>query len=265
MPKMTAFHNTVHSWLESKTTQQALAAAFVNPKLKNYYFSRFPSLLAKPLTVIRNGFDPEDFLDLPKSSKFIDKKKFRIGIMGTVYSQGNSPRPLLDALCELRKVDPQITEKVKVVFLGKWSNNFLESTESYTLNDAIDWINYLPHREALSVANNLNSLAIFIDSNFAGSENVTPGRIYEYLFLKKPILALCPNNSDLAYLIKQSEAGIAIDYDDLDSLKTILSRWIYTPTDFNKEFKFKNLEEFHRKYLTEKMIKFIEIGLGWDL
>jgi glycosyltransferase involved in cell wall biosynthesis len=262
MPKITPFHNFIHSWLESITTRNALAVTCVNPNLKKYYLNRFPFLLARPVTVIRNGFDPDDFSDLPKSPKLIDKKKFNIGIMGTVYSQGNSPKPLLDALYDLRKDDPQMTQKVKVVFIGKWTSNFLESTKSYSLNNTIDWIQYLPHHEALSIANNMTALAIFIDSNLTGSENLTPGRIYEYLYFKKPILALCPKHSDLAFLVKHFEAGITIDYDDLDSLKMVLSQWISTAADFQREFKFKNPEEFHRKYLTEKMMKFIEVGLG---
>ena len=103
----------------------------------------------------------------------------------------------------------------------------------------------------------MDFLTLAIKSDIPGSENVTPGRIYEYLYLKRPILALCPLNSDLAGLVSDTQSGLVFDYYDKEGVKATILEMLENSTKLTSRFRFEKLEEYDRKNLTAKMIDFV--------
>ena len=174
--------------------------------------------------------------------------------MGTVYSQGNSPITLLQAMSNLKRQKPSLSSTIRLVFFGKWTREFFAYLEKTDCFDQVELHDYMPHKKALDFANSMDALALALHSNLHGSDHVTPGRIYEYLYLKKPILAMCPLKGDLAQLIKQSEAGEVLDYFDVGGISEILETWILKKNSFSNAYSFKSLEQFDRRLLTQKMM-----------
>jgi glycosyltransferase involved in cell wall biosynthesis len=154
----------------------------------------------------------------------------------------------------LKQKNQSVSSKLRVIFLGKWTREFISYIWKTDYFDQLELHDYLPHKEALEFANSMDALALALHSNLAGSDYVTPGRVYEYLYLKKPILAMCSLNSDLAYLIKQCEAGEVIDYFDVDGISEILENWISRKNSFSNAYSFQSLEQFDRRILTQKMM-----------
>jgi len=207
--------------------------------------------------VIRNGYDPDDFR-LGKPETTADTEKFfRIGIMGTVYSQGNAPLPLVNALTVLHREEPESAGKLQLVFIGKWSGEFLKMIDGHPHRRQISLVNYLPHQQALTYAKNLDALALAVQGDKEGSAQVTPGRIYEYLYLRKPILAMCSPQGDLARLIRECQAGEVVDYLNEREVVIILKRWLKDPLNVKSNYSFENIHRFHRRELTGEMMRFI--------
>lgn len=258
LPEMGSFNGSLNESMERFCVERAAGVVFVNPMLQKYYENKYASLANKPLVTIRNGFDPEDF----KFRSAVNKKRldqpFVLGIMGTIYSQGNRPVSLLKAMDELFTGDPGIKKKFKLVFLGKWSSDFLDLLDRYKIGENIELIAYMPHREALEKAAEFDALSLSIESNLPGSELVTPGRIYEYLRLKKPVLALCPPDSDLAFLIRQHQAGEVVEFQNVEEIKSILQNWIGNRRSFSDKYKFKHLENVNRCHLARELLLFLE-------
>jgi hypothetical protein len=146
---------------------------------------------------------------------------------------------------------------LRVVFIGKWATNFLKKVKKFYLGNMVEWIPYLPHKELLVAAQRLDVLALAIDDSLQGSGDVTPGRIYEYLFLKKPILAMCPLDSDLANLIRENIAGEVLSYSDIENLESIIFEWIKDDSKLKTYYRSANLDPFDRKYLTQTYIHFL--------
>lgn len=232
---------------------------FVNPQLRDYYLRRRPSLKKLPHVAIRNGYDRSDFPGSKAPTKTAGKNSpLLMGVLGTIYSQGNRPLTLIRSLEELKREHPDLAQKFKLVFLGKWAPDFLQAIQRMNVADCMEFWAYRPHREALRLAQQFHALALAIESDQAGAEFVTPGRIYEYLYLKKPILAMCPENGDLAELVTRSRAGEVVSYSDTASLKRILRNWIYEDPDFASRYAFKNIRRYSRKAQTERLLEFLE-------
>jgi len=245
--------------LERLALKKSTGVVFVNPNLQDYYLKRYDFLGRIPAITIRNGFDPADFpaqMNLPVPS---EQEKFRIGIMGTIYSQGNAPFPLLQAAATLVQEQPELRNRLRIVFIGKWADDFLTRVHQFGIDDLLEWVNYLPHREALKFASELDALALSITDSLPGSKNVTPGRIYEYLYLRKPILAICPPESDIARLVKNHQAGEVVNYSDTSPIRDVLERWIKNPTRIDYPPRdASHLNSYHRGYLTRRLMDFIE-------
>lgn len=182
---------------------------------------------------------------------------FNLGIMGTVYSQGNRPETLLEAVKELSG-DAAFRNHFRLTFLGKWSPDFRKTVEEKQLGEMVEFIPYLPHREALLRAARFDALALAIETGLPGSAGVTPGRIYEYLYLKKPILALCPLDSDLADLLRRCQAGEALDYNDREGIKRVLREWMAGRGDLKNRYRFTGVEEFSRVNQARQLAGFVE-------
>ncbi len=259
MPRLSSIHGKIQNRLEFQTIKFASGLVFVNPELRSYYQNKYSFLKNARLKVIRNGFDREDFSHLSLHKPDRPDSLFKIGIMGTIYSQGNAPYTLINALSVLKHQSNLLSQKLKIVFIGKWTRSFHAWVMSQTVHPQVEFIPYLPHRKALELARTMNALALALHSDLEGSELVTPGRIYEYLYLKKPVLAMCAPKSDLAGLVQKSNAGEVVDYQNTNGIVQILTRWLTTGIS---SYSFKNIELYDRQSQTDELLKFIRQILG---
>lgn len=302
LPATGALQRRLSARLEEWCIRQADGFIFVNPALQNDYRNRYPFISGRRVITIRNGYDPEDFLppDFAGTAQSAERRArgvgehcrmsagrtepgeigegdsgaiappesapgnsgvFNLGIMGTVYSQGNRPETLLEAVKELSG-DAAFQGNFRLTFLGKWSSDFRKAVEDKQLGNLVEFIPYLPHREALRRAGRFDALALAIETGLPGSAGVTPGRIYEYLYLKKPILALCPLDSDLAGLLRRCQAGEALDYNDREGIKRVLREWMASPGNLKNRYRFTGVEEFSRVYQARQLAGFVEEVVG---
>ena len=230
----------------------------MNPLLAQYYRQRYPEIEARAWQVIRNGYDPEDLPKTTDTSTPPNRRlPFRLGILGTIYSQGNRPLSLLQAIRQMLDNAPELASAFRLVFIGKWSPDFLNLFRRFRLETLSEFIPYLPHRQALQEAGRLDALALTIEGNFAGSERVTPGRIYEHLALRKPILAMCPPDGDLANLIRQCQAGEVVPDNDVDGVKRVLAQWLTYPERSRQRYRFVGLEQFERAGQSRQLMEFV--------
>ncbi|NOX38346.1 MAG: glycosyltransferase family 4 protein [Calditrichaeota bacterium] len=258
LPEIGSWHRNITEWLERLTIQQADGYVFVNPLLAEYYRQRYPLIEGRAWQVIRNGYDPDDLPKSPRSSPVPDRSsQFRLGILGTIYSQGNRPLSLLQAIRHMLDNSPELAGTFRLVFIGKWSPDFLNRFRSYRLEGVSEFIPYLPHRQALQEAARLDALALAIEGNLVGSERVTPGRIYEHLALRKPILAMCPLDGDLAELIRQCQAGEVVPHDDVEGIKRVLAQWLTYPERSREKYRFERIEQFERSVQTRQLMEFV--------
>ncbi len=258
LPRVASFQEWMSHALERFCVRHADGFIFVNPALEADYRERFSEIGTRPHTTIRNGFDPDDFAELSPEHGMPSPPPFRLGIMGTIYSQGNRPIALLGALAELKAEIPGFSDQFQLIFLGKWSQDFLELVNDFHLTDIVQFQPYQPHKTALQTAAGFHALALAIESQFPGAPHVTPGRIYEYLYLRKPILALCPPESDVARLVRECHAGEVVPDSDVAAIKAVLRDWMADATSLTARYPFTGVDPFSRKKQAGELVAFLK-------
>ena len=158
---------------------------------------------------------------------------------------------------ETRNLPWDLAHRLQIVFLGKWTPEFEVLVAQKGLDELVKFMHYRPHREALAIAKDFDALALAVDSRQSGSRALTPGRIYEYLALKKPILAMCPPESEVAEIVQLTHAGEAVEYHNRERIAATLQKWLKNRDALPNIFTFRNIEQFNRKVQSEAFWQFI--------
>jgi glycosyltransferase involved in cell wall biosynthesis len=128
-----------------------------------------------------------------------------------------NPKTFLQAVEELvseRKVDPA---KIRLKFIGRFGSEVQEMFRSSTLREAIEVVSYLPHQESVRELLRANALLLVVDETKDSAE-IVPGKVFEYLGARRPILALAPRGA-VAELLEETRAGFVAPNHDIEAIK----------------------------------------------
>ncbi len=232
-----------HLELEKKVLNFSDLVLTVSPK----WAKEFTALGALNVKVITNGYDEDDFLNF----KINSTDKFIIGHYGVINHLRN-PTLLWESLNELCLLNPYFNDKLEIHLSGTIDPKVVESIEKYDiLKNKLILLGYLNHSDVIKAYSNTSLLILLLFNSESGRGNY-PGKLFEYLATKLPIVAFGPNNSDVQSFFSQGY-GYYFEYYCCNNLKDkILSV-------FNKKIKHKviNDKRFTRDKLTKDLINIL--------
>ena len=196
------------------------------------------------------GYD--DYLDF--SPLYNNFDKFTICYTGTLNSD-YQPWLIFDVLKEL------ILEgyELQLIFVGIVANSIKDYVNSLKLQHTVFFVDYLTHKEAVSFLRKANALLLV--SPKVKSENlIIPGKLYEYLAAKKPIINIGNKNSNTAKIITHCEGGVNIGREDIKILKEFLKDWLKklkTNPDYIPLLSNDNILNFARKKEVKKICRIL--------
>ncbi|MBU1013210.1 MAG: glycosyltransferase [Bacteroidetes bacterium] len=205
-----------------------------------------------PIKFLANGYDHKDFA----SSCETIPKKFIITYTGLLNTYRN-PLPLWKALEEVCLENADFNNDLKIKIFGI-SDNGLKNilSEFPNILNKTELCGYVSHNEVIQHYNE-SSCFLLLLNNTKNSQGHIPGKFFEYLAAKKPILAIGPNNSDAAGIIKELGSGIICAFDDKENIKNALIE-IHRKWKLNSKYEILNLGKFSRAELTEKLVELID-------
>ncbi|UFJ39154.1 glycosyltransferase family 4 protein [Brevibacillus humidisoli] len=175
--------------MEARVMERADALTTVTATFAENFRQKYGSLI-KRLELIYNGFDRADFAHLGEVPR--TDEKFRAVYAGIFYQKRN-PRLLLEAVKELIDEGRVQRDEILLSFAGVfdypgYSDN-VDCVKRLGLSDVVEVLGNLPHKEALGLMKSADTLLLVSDvSPDAGA--YIPGKLYEYMGVGKPILAL---------------------------------------------------------------------------
>lgn len=192
---------------------------------------------------IPNGYDPNDLPEKPPQN--INRDKLVIAYVGTY----NLLRHSNSFVYALRKLSDTIA--VEVHLIGKVEP---AAVEAYEFNGiSVKEVGYLPHGEAVAYMQSVDILLLTLPAIYgrSGAGNVS-GKVFEYISVQKPIIALGPVKGDLAKLLHETNAGEIFSHDDQEGIYLFLKRcssFNNQPWNINEDA----LKEYERPRLTERL------------
>jgi Glycosyltransferase Family 4 len=174
---------------------------------------------AKDVLTITNGYDPDDFADVvtKKSSA-----SFVIASIGTLELDRN-PKELWMALDHLIERGQPGGKKILVQLVGKVDRAIMDLVPD-RIKTIVELTGYVPHARAVSIMRQADVLLLL--QNRTAAENVMgriPGKVFEYLAARKPILLIGDKDSDLAGVVGDIPSNAVCAFDDVPAIEKYLA------------------------------------------
>jgi glycosyltransferase involved in cell wall biosynthesis len=227
------FPTQLHQHLAEKIEGDVLRAAdrvlVVSEPMRQAMLSRHPQVSAAKVTVLPNGYDPEDFSALqPEMVQAAGEvERFLIVYSGSFYGQRQTAQKFLQSLKRTLERSIVSRERLRVRFVGNAGKQTLEQIQSYGLQDVCQVTGYLPHRESLLHLMAADVLLLIIGRG-PGSEAVYTGKIFEYLASGKTILCLADPGA-AADLVQEAQAGVIADPENIQviaaKIESLYQEW----------------------------------------
>ena len=246
---LTSFADKIHHRLE----QKVLRTADLLTTVSENWADDFRKLGAGRIEVLTNGFDPDDFDSLSGSQSL----KFEICHLGSMNKDRN-PEMLWRALADLCKTVDGFKDHLKITFLGFTDYAVSMSLEAEGLVEFSETVKYLPHQEVLQRAKKAYILILPLN-NTANVNGIIPGKLFEYLALKRPVFCIGDVQGDSARIITETKCGITVDFNDYMRIKNyLLEMFKCFQSDKPYTVESVRLEKYSRETLTERMASLLD-------
>ncbi|GMN08753.1 glycosyltransferase family 4 protein [Croceitalea sp. MTPC9] len=242
--KLTKSSRKKHKQLEA----QVLSTADKIVVTSNTTKEEFLNITPKPIKVITNGYDNE-LNPLPLD------EKFTISHIGSLLTDRN-PTTLWKVLNELLVENKGFKESLQIQLVGVVGQEVLESLKNFGLLSFVSNLGYVSHEEVLQLQQK-SQVLLLLEIDSKETKGILPGKLFEYLNSKRPILAIGPQGWEAAQIIKDTSAGHASNTKEESELKNVLLEWFENYKKGKLVSKSQDIEKYHRKELTNQLAKFI--------
>ncbi len=253
-PKRWAIPKKIDKKLEKSVFQIADAIECAWEGIIKDAIHKYPDLDISKFSHIPNGFDSADFPEW----NYKRGGRFVITYTGSMYGRRN-PKSLLKAINNLLSKGKIDRNKVLLRFIGRFGQDIIDEFNASGLTDMIETISYLPHDESIKKLIESDALLLVVDDAKESSE-IVPGKVYEYIGVRKPVLALGPEESAIARLLSETNCGKTAHQSNIEKIEEIFLEY-YTNWYYGKPITTPNDDEinkYERRVLTGELAKLLD-------
>jgi len=218
-------------WLLTRADAVSVASLGTKEELERHWTDL--TQRARPIEVVSNGFFRQDYSFLEMLPEPKHEGPLRIVHTGNFYGSRH-PQPILAALSEIRIVRPDLalSRSLHFLFLGLFQSSedqesFMRAARKDGLENLFTLRDLVPRREALQAIHDAD-VALLI-THRSGSESAVPAKLYEYIALGRPILALT-SDSSVTGPIARHQLGWSIQHENITELRDRLL-WMIEHTE----------------------------------
>lgn len=256
----TPFHRLLHKKKEYRALKAADRITVTNRKIKEKLLNTYPFLTFEDVVILSHGYDPEDFEKIPAQSKPQNKMVLMYSGIFMVY---NTPVYLLKAFKQLTIERPDIASNIELHFVGFLRKENQKLIRKLKLQAFIKDHGYVNHNEAIAKIKSADVLWFMVGRR-KNIDAILPGKVYEYLGAKKPVLACVPDGA-AKMAVEESGAGFVCSPDDVNDIKnSILKIYNHYKNGTLPVPSEEVLEKFRRDNLTELLTKQFQLKLRAD-
>ena len=238
-----------HFKLEQKVLDGADCIISVTPLVRE----DFQRKTSTPVELITNGFDEEDFTYRGEQEP---DALFRVVHTG-LFSEDGNPFSLWRALAGRCGKDAEFRRALRICLAGKVDRGIIDAIVGSGLEENLETPGYLPHTETV-VLQRKAAVLILPLRHEPEYRKVLPGKIFEYLAARRPVLGIGQEDGAAAKVLSDSGSGVMFDWDREAEMDGFIG-------DVWEEFRRNggpreidnDIEEYTRKALTGRLARIL--------
>ena len=235
-----------HHFLEKTVLNSADKILVVSNTMK----TEFQEFTKTPIEVITNGFDTSDYrvIDYTPNSKFV------LAHIGMLTSTRN-PSILWEVLQELKNEHHNFAKNFTLKLIGRVDSSIYSIIAEKKIEDIVQIIDYIPHKEVTSIQQSSESLLLIIN-NTPNASLLLTGKIFEYMAANRPIICITPVFGDASKVLNDVGIGSSFLYSEKDKLKIeIINQFNKWESGSLEKPEIANIKDYSRKHLTKKLVE----------
>ena len=244
-------------WLQGVTFRRASGLIANTEQLADLWRAAFP-LFRPKIHVIWNGFDP----DAQPAPREIPARPYRVlAHAGTLYV-GRSPIPIMESLERLRETEPE-TRDARLLLIGPVENSTRLDREFCDRAARQGWLDLRDEMAPKDEAQRLVEEADYLLLLQPQSTVQVPGKLFEYLAVGRPIVALVPRHSAVEDILLKAGVPYVCIYPDEEAeerdrklLRAL--RFPSTPVRFSAWFE----TQFNAEYQARQLASLVDGVFG---
>ena len=240
--RLTRWADRKHHRLEREVLLGADRVVVVGNTMADRFSMKVP---VKP-DVIPNGFDEADFVN--KATPASDS--FTIVHVGAMNRDRNH-ESFWKAISEMNQENADFEKHLKVKLVGKLDHSVLRSIEIHQLRESVEMTPSLPHDQVVPLLQTATVLYLPIN-NTPNARSIATGKLFEYLSARRPILGIGPGDGDAAAILKECDAGEMIDFEDVEGVKNLLTKWAALHRQGKLTSSEADIDQYSRRNLAER-------------
>lgn len=246
--RLTKLADKKHRKLEKKVLLKADHVVTVSPGCAKDIFK----IANRKIEVVNNGFDPADFsFEVSQADRY-----FSISHFGA-FNRDRNPLTLWKVLGKLSAKNDSFRQNLRIQLIGQTDKSVLNSIKEHNLQANLSLIDHLPHQKGLELLS--SSQILLLPLNDAPNvKGILPGKMYEYLALQRPILAIGPTDADYAAIIHETKSGLCHNFNDEESITKTITEFFRRYQKGELNILSRSFEKYSRKSLAKKIIDLIE-------
>lgn len=176
-----------------------------------------PRLMRGKESIITNGFEPDQF----QSSEQPKSPGFRIIYVGSLYIKYNLDS-FIEALNAVYLANQKFRKDLELIFCGRVDKIVAQKLQAAEFGRNIKFLGYLPHQETIAQMLTADLLLLYIIDSAQG-KNIPTSKLFEYLGAGRVILALSPDDSDAAEILRETQAGVIVPPADSNAIRSAVA------------------------------------------
>ena len=216
------FKQPIFAKYEKKCIDVSEKVICQNENMKKNFIMKYPNKNKNKFVIIPSGYDEEDFKAREElQNVFFSCDKFNIIYTGSFYGF-QSPMRFIKAIKALIKEKPAYQEKMQIYFIGNVkTKEVLNYMKEELLKKIIKIIPYMSHDRLLRYSHNADLLLLIL-GEMPGARWVCPGKLFEYIAVNKPILAIVPLNGATSKVIHETNSGFIADHSNTEDIQKMV-------------------------------------------
>lgn len=239
--------NMLHQELEKSVLKSADKVIVVSEGMKSEF-----QQIRSDIHIVTNGYDVED----DESKAIVPDNKFSISYVGLLTERQN-PIQLWRVLAELCDEIPDFKTNLEIKLTGKIDHSAIATIESCNLTSHLIHTNYIPHSEAILMQRQ-SQILLLLMLNQPNTGSILTGKLFEYLAAKRPILGIGSCDGDAAKVLRETKAGVMIDFEDAVEMKKVVLNYYNQYCSGNLQVNSTAHEKYSRRELTAQLVKIME-------
>jgi glycosyltransferase involved in cell wall biosynthesis len=222
-PDYPAWRDQLEQRLEAVALRSADRVVLVTDRMADAFRCQYADLLPGHFAVAPNGFDPAQFPT--RLEPVVQHLGWNVVHTGALY-YGRSLAAFLEAAAGVAATDANFAHQFRLSLIGTLDASARAELNGHAIAPRVHVGGQFDHASTIEAMQSADAL-LLVANTTPGAEATVPGKLFEYLAVRRPVVAVAPPDSSTADVLKQTGGGWLAPAGDPGAIASVLCQAFY--------------------------------------